>query len=124
MNIKLLRSEADYQAALAKIDAIFDAQPGTPKADELEVLILLVETYEDQHDPIDPPDPIDAIEFHLDRLGLTRRDLEPYIGSRGRVSEILNRKRPLTMTMIRRLHQGLGIPAETLLREYPLAVLE
>jgi HTH-type transcriptional regulator / antitoxin HigA len=99
---------------------IFDAQPGTPDGDLLEMLVILVEAYEEQHYPIAPPDPIEAIEFHRERLGVTRRDLEPYIGSRARVSEILNRRRPLTLAMIRRLQAGLGIPAEILLRPYPL----
>jgi HTH-type transcriptional regulator/antitoxin HigA len=87
----------------------------------LELLTLLVEAYEEQHYPITPPDPIEAIEFHVERLGLSRRDLEPYIGSRARVSEILNRRRPLTLAMIRKLQAGLGIPAATLLQTYPLA---
>ena len=102
---------------MAQIDAIFDAQPGTPEGDLLEVLTILVEAYEEEHYPITPPDPIEAIKFHMERMGLTRRDLEPYIGSRARVSEILNRRRPLTLAMIRRLQEGLGIPAETLLQE-------
>lgn len=120
MNLKPIRTESDYQEALAQIDVIFDAQPGTPDGDLLEILAILVEAYEEQHYPIAPPDPIEAIEFHCERLGLTRRDLEPYIGSRARVSEILNRRRPLTLAMIRRLQAGLGIPAEILLRPYPL----
>jgi HTH-type transcriptional regulator/antitoxin HigA len=115
MEIKPIRTETDYQETLARIDAIFDARPATPLGDALEVLTILVEVYEQEHYPIAPPDPIEAIEFHMERLGLTRRDLEPYIGSRARVSEILNRRRPLTLAMIRRLHDGLGIPAESLL---------
>jgi HTH-type transcriptional regulator/antitoxin HigA len=121
MDIKPIRTENDYDEVMAQIDAIFDAQPGTPEGDLLEVLTILVEAYEEEHYPITPPDPIEAIEFHMERLGLTRRDLEPYIGSRARVSEILNRRRSLTLAMIRRLQEGLGIPAETLLRQYPLA---
>ena len=120
MDIKPIRTEQDYDEALAKIDAIFDAQPGTPDGDLLEMLTILVEAYEEQHYPIAPPDPIEAIEFHVERLGLTRRDLEPYLGSRARVSEILNRRRPLTLAMIRKLQAGLGIPAATLLQTYPL----
>jgi HTH-type transcriptional regulator/antitoxin HigA len=120
MDIKPIRRENEYEEALAQIDAIFDAQPGTPEADLLEVLTILVEAYEEEHYPIAPPDPIEAIEFHMERLGLTRRDLEPYIGSRARVSEILNRRRPLTIAMIRRLQEGLGISAEVLLQRYPL----
>jgi HTH-type transcriptional regulator/antitoxin HigA len=120
MNIKPIRTEKDYEEALAQIDAIFDAKPGTPEGDRLEMLTLLVEAYEEKHYPITPPDPIEAIEFHAERLGLTRRDLEPFIGSRARVSEILNRRRPLTLAMIRKLQAGLGIPAATLLQTYPL----
>ncbi len=120
MDIKPVRTEKDYEEALAQIDALFDAQPGTPDGDLLEMLTLLVEAYEEQHYPIAPPDPIEAIEYHMERLGLTRRDLEPYIGSRARVSEILNRRRPLTLTMIRNLQAGLRIPAETLLQSYSL----
>lgn len=121
MDIKPIRTEKDYEEALAQIDAIFDAQPGTPEGDLLEVLTILVEAYEEEHYPIAPPDPIDAIEFHMERLRLSRRDLEPYIGSRARVSEILNRRRPLTLAMIRKLQAGLGIPTATLLQTYPLA---
>ena len=120
MEIKPIRTETEYEEALAQIDAIFDAQFGTPEGDLLELLTILVEAYEEEHYPISPPDPIEAIEFHMERLGLTRRDLEKYIGSRGRVSEILNRRRPLTLDMIRRLQKGLGIPAEILLQQYPL----
>jgi HTH-type transcriptional regulator/antitoxin HigA len=120
MDIKPIRTESDYEAALAQIDARFDAPPGTADGDLVEMLTILVEAYEEQHYPIAPPDPIDAIKFHMQRLGLTRRDLEPYIGSRARVSEILNRRRPLTLTMIRRLQAGLGIPAGTLLQSYSL----
>ena len=120
MDIKPIRTENAYEQALALIDAIFDAQPGTPEGDLLEVLTILVEAYEEHQYPIAPPDPIEAIEFHMERLGLTRRALEPYIGSRARVSEILNRRRPLTLAMIRRLQEGLKIPAPTLLQQYPL----
>jgi HTH-type transcriptional regulator/antitoxin HigA len=120
MDIKPIRTENEYEEALAQIDAIFDSQPGTPEGDLLEVLTILVEAYEEEHYPIAPPDPIEAIEFHMERLGLTRRDLESYIGSRARVSEILNHRRPLTIAMIRRLQDGLGISAEVLLKRYPL----
>jgi HTH-type transcriptional regulator / antitoxin HigA len=97
-----------------------DAAPGTPAHDRLEVLSILVEAYEAEHHPIPLPDPIGAIEFHMERLGLTRKDLTPYIGSRGRVSEIMNRKRPLTLRMIRNLEEALGIPAEILVQHYDL----
>ena len=88
MDIKPIRTEADYDDMLRKIEALFEAEPETPEGDELEVLVTLVEAYEEKHYEIPPPDPIDAIEYHMERLGLSRRDLEPYIGSRARVSEI------------------------------------
>lgn len=91
------------------------AEQDTPAGDKLDVLIALVEAYEERHHPIEPPDPIEAILFRMDQMGLNRKDLEPYLGSRGRVSEVLTRKRPLTLTMIRRLWQGLHIPLESLI---------
>ena len=121
MDIKLIRSEADYDAALQEVEDLFEIEPGTAEADRLEILVLLVEAYEAQHHRIPPPDPIEAIEYEMERLGLSRRDLEPYIGSRFRVSEILNRRRPLTLPMIRRLAEGLRIPSEVLIKPYPLA---
>jgi HTH-type transcriptional regulator/antitoxin HigA len=120
MEIKPILSEQDYSDALQVIEDLFDAQPGTPDSDRLEVLVTLVEAYETRHYAIPLPDPIAAIEYHLQRLGLTRKDLEPLIGSRGRVSEVLNRRRPLTVRMIRNLSAGLGISAEALIQEYPL----
>jgi HTH-type transcriptional regulator/antitoxin HigA len=121
MEIKPIRTEDDYQAALAEIERLFEAEPGTPEGDQLEVWVTLVEAYEDVHYAIPLPDPIEAIEYHMERLGLQRRNLEPYLGSRSRVSEILNRKRPLTLQMIRRLSSGLGISLEVLAQKYPLA---
>jgi HTH-type transcriptional regulator/antitoxin HigA len=121
MDIKPIRTEEDYEAALAKIEEIFDAGPGTPEADLLDVLVVLVEAYEEEHYPIGLPDPVEAIKYHMDRLRLSRKDLENFIGSKSRVSEILNRRRTLTIDMIRRLHEGLGISAEILLQKYPLA---
>lgn len=118
MEIKPIKNEADYQAALAEIEQLFDALPDTPEGDRLEVLTTLVEVYEDKHYNLPMPDPIEAILYHLESRGLSRRDLETYIGSRARVSEVLNRKRPLTMEMIRNLHKGLGIPAEVLIQPY------
>ena len=118
MEIKPIKNEVDYQAALKEIELLFDAAPDTPEGDRLEVLTTLVEVYEERHYTIPPPDPIEAILYHMESRGLTRRDLEPYIGSRARVSEVLNRKRPLTMEMIRNLHKGLGIPAEILIQPY------
>jgi HTH-type transcriptional regulator/antitoxin HigA len=120
MDVRPIRTEEDYEAALLELDRLIDAKQGTPDYDRLEVLSILVESYETDHHPVPLPDPIAAIEFHMDRLGLSRSDLEPYIGSRGRVSEILNRKRPLTLRMIRNLEAGLGIPAAILVQDYPL----
>ncbi len=120
MTIKPIRTEDDYDAALKELDRLIDARPGTPEYDQLEVLSILIEAYETEHYPIPLPAPIAAIEFHMERLGLTRKDLEPYIGSRARVSEILNRKRHLTLNMIRNLEKGLGIPAGVLIQEYEL----
>lgn len=116
MNVKPIRVEADYDAALAEVEQLMDAKPGTRRGDRLDVLVTLIEAYEERHWRIDPPDPIDAIKLRMEQRGLTRRDLEKVLGSRGRVSEILNRRRPLTLEMIRRLHRELGIPAESLIR--------
>ena len=118
MNIRPIKTEADYQAALEEIERLFDATPNSPEGDRLQVLTTLVEAYEEQHYPIPAPDPIEAVLYHMESRGLTRRDLEPYIGNRARVSEILNRKRPLTLRMIQRLHSQLGVAAEVLLRPY------
>lgn len=118
MEIKPIKNEADYQEALDEIELLFDAAPDTTEGDRLEVLTTLVEAYEEKHYNISMPDPVEAILYHMESRGLTRRDLEPYIGSRARVSEVLNRKRPLTMEMIRNLHKGLGIPAEILIQPY------
>ena len=116
MKAKLLKTEADYAAALAYIETLMNAAPGSPEEDELSLFTLLVEQYEREHYPIDPPDPIDAILFRMDQEGLTRADLVPYIGSQSKVSEVLRRKRPLSITMIRNLHEGLRIPAATLIQ--------
>jgi HTH-type transcriptional regulator/antitoxin HigA len=118
MEIRPIKTEADYEAALEEIERLFDARPDTPEGDRLEVLVTLVEAYEEKHHAIPLPDPIEAIQYYMESRGLTRRDLEAYIGSRGRVSEILNRKRPLSIEMIQRLHAGLGIPAEVLIQPY------
>lgn len=119
MEIRPIKSDADYQVVLEEIEGLFDAAPDTPEGDRLEVLVILVEAYEEKHYNIPKPDPIEAILYHMESRGLTRRDIQPYIGSRARVSEVLNRKRPLTMEMIRNLHKGLGIPAEVLIQPYP-----
>jgi HTH-type transcriptional regulator/antitoxin HigA len=120
MEIKPIKSAADHRRALKEIEAIFDAVPGTPAGDRLEVLATLVEVYEAAHHQVEPPDPIEAILYHLESRGLARSVLEPCIGSRARVSEILNRRRHLTIEMIRKLHKALGIPAEVLIRPYRL----
>lgn len=120
MEIKPIRTDQDYETALAEIERIFDALPGTQDGDRLDVLLTLVEAYEQRHFALPLPDPIEAIIYHMDRLGLTRKDLEPEIGSRARVSEILNRRRPLTIRMIRNLSARLGISPQALLQEYPL----
>ena len=116
MDIKPIRTEADYEAALKEVERLWGAEPGTPDGDRFEVLFTLVESYEDQRYPILPPDPIEAIKYYMDSRGLDRQDLELYIGPSGRVSEVLNRKRPLTLGMIRKLNAGLGIPAEILIQ--------
>ena len=121
MNIKPIKTNSDYEAALKEIEKLFDAEPGTPDGDYLEVLSTLVEAYEDEHYSIPLPDPIEMIFYTMDSRGLTRADLEPYIGSRARVSEVLNRKRPLSLSMIQRLNNGLGIPAEALIAPYKIS---
>jgi HTH-type transcriptional regulator/antitoxin HigA len=118
MNVKPIKNERDYRRAMKKIDALMDARANTPAGDLLDVLATLAEAWEEKHYPIDAPDPIAAIQFAMEQRGLSRRDLEAYIGSRARVAEILNRKRSLTLPMIRKLHAALGIPAEVLIREH------
>jgi HTH-type transcriptional regulator/antitoxin HigA len=116
MEVKPIKNESDYDSALAEIARLMDERKNTAQGDRLDVLVTLVEAYEEKHWRIDPPDPIDAITLRMQQRGLTRRDLEKVLGSRSRVSEILNRKRPLTVEMIRRLHRRLGIPAESLIK--------
>lgn len=115
MNIKPIRNDADLRAALARLDTLWGAARDTPEGDELDVLVLLVEKFEDEHYPIGPSDPVEAIKFRMEQQGLTPRDLEPFIGSSGRVSEVLNRKRRLSLGMVKRLHEGLNIPYESLM---------
>ena len=117
MEPRVLKREADYEAALAYVETLMDAAPGSPEEEELEVFALLVDTYEQTHYPIDLPDPIEAIKFRMEQQDLLQKDLVRYIGSQSKVSEVLNRRRPLSLTMIRALHEGLGIPAEVLLQE-------
>lgn len=116
MDIKPIKTKADYQAALKEIETLMDAKPRTSRGDRLEVLVTLVEAYEAKHYPLDLPDPIEAIKYAMESKGLTVKDLEPMIGRSNRVYEILNRKRPLTLKMIQELHRQLGIPAESLVR--------
>jgi HTH-type transcriptional regulator / antitoxin HigA len=116
MNIKPIKTKADYQAVLKEIETLMDAKSRTPKGDRLEVLVTLVEAYEAKHYPLDLPDPVEAIKYTMESKGLTVKDLEPMIGRSNRVYEILNRKRPLTLKMIWALHRKLGIPAESLVR--------
>jgi HTH-type transcriptional regulator/antitoxin HigA len=114
MQIRPIRTESDHDAALARIDDLMSAKLGTPEGDELDVLVTLVDAYESKHFPMDPPDPLMAIQFRMEQQGLTRKDLEPMIGSRARVSEVLTGKRRLTLPMIRRVRDGLGISADVL----------
>ncbi len=116
VDIRPIKTEQDYDAALAEIEALWGAEPDTPEGDKLDVLITLVEAYEARQHPIAPPDPVEAILFRIEQAGLNRKDLEPYIGHSGRVSEVLNRKRPLTLEMIRKLWKGLHIPLESLIQ--------
>lgn len=119
MEIRPIHTEADYQAVLQEVSALMNQDPdaGTPDGDRLDVLATLVQAYEAKHYPIAPPDPIEAIKFRMEQGGLSIKDLEPLIGRSNRVYEVLGRTRPLTLPMIRRLHKGLGIPAEVLISE-------
>ena len=120
MDIKPIRTETEYDAALKEIQRLWGSPYGTPPGDKLDVLVTLVEAYEEQHYPVPPPDPIEAIVHHMESQGLSHQDLEPYLGSRARVEEILSRKRPLSLDMIRRLQGGLGISADVLVQPYEL----
>ena len=117
MHIRPIKTEQDYEAAMAEIEALWGAPEDSAEGDRLDVLLTLVEAYEARHHPIDPPDPVEAILFRLEQAGLERKDLEPYIGSSGRVSEVLNHKRPLSLNMIRKLWKGLNIPLESLIND-------
>lgn len=118
MEIRPVKTESDYEAALEEIDQLWGSPEGTAQGDRLDVLLILVESYESKHHPIDPPDPIEAIKFRMEQMNLTRRDIEPLIGSRGRVSEVFNRRRSLSLPMIRRLHNTLHIPLESLIQKF------
>lgn len=119
MEIKPIKSDADYRAALQEIEMLMMAEPDSPQGEKLDVLVTLVEAYEAKHFPLDLPDPVAAIKFEMERKSLTIKDLEPMIGKSNRVYEILNHKRSLTLSMIWRLHEGLGIPAESLIKPPP-----
>ena len=115
-DVRPIRSAIDYEAALAEVALLWGAKTGTPKGDRLDVIATLIDAYEAEHFPLDPPDPIEAIKFRMEQQGLTRRDLEGIVGTRTRIAEVLNRKRGLSIDMIRRLHEKLGISAEVLIR--------
>src|SRR3972149_99053 len=119
MEIKPIRSEADYQTALKEIEKLIESLPGTPEGDRMDVLVTLVEAYEAKHFPIpEPDDPVEVLEYYMESRGLSRSDLIAYLGSKERVSEVLNRKRGLSLQMIQRLHAGLGIPADLLVGKH------
>jgi len=120
MKLQPIRTKSDYAAALSEVERLWDAPEKSPEAEQLEVLSLLIEDYERRHFPIDSPDPIDFLLNVMEWRGLSRKDLEPYIGSRARVAEVLNRVRPLSLEMIRRLASGLKLPADVLIRGYEL----
>ena len=117
MTIKPIRSDADLHAVFRHLESIYQAGEGTPQADERDVWVTLIEAYENKHYAFGPADPVEAIKFRMEQQGLSARDLEPYIGPSGRVSEVLNRKRPLSLRMIKQLHEGLRIPYESLLTD-------
>jgi HTH-type transcriptional regulator/antitoxin HigA len=114
--LKPIRTDADHEAALAELERLWGAKTGSPEGDRLDVLATLIDVYEARRYPMDPPDPIEAIRFRMEQQGITRKDLEPMIGTRARVAEVLNGKRSLSLGMIRRLHDQLGISADVLIR--------
>ena len=116
MDVTPIKTKRDYRRALLEIEGLMAAKRGTPGGDRLDILVTLVEAWEAKHYPLDLPDPVEAIKYHMEQQGLEPKDLVPYIGSRNRVYEVLNRKRPLTLKMVWRLHIGLGIPAESLIK--------
>ena len=118
MTLRLIKTKKDYQTALARLEVIFDAKPGTPQGDELEVLGILIDKYEQENYPIDFPDPIEAIKFRMEQLGYSQTDLANVVGLKSRASEILNKKRKLTLDMIRNLHDTLNIPTDVLIQIY------
>ena len=122
MEIAPIKTKRDYQRTLKEIEGLMTAKRDTPEGDRLDVLVTLVEAWEARHYPLDLPDPVAAIRYHMEQNGLAPKDLAPYVGSRSRVYEVLNRKRPLSLKMIWRLHKGLGIPAESLIKVEPRAI--
>jgi HTH-type transcriptional regulator/antitoxin HigA len=116
--MKPIKTNKDYKLALARLESIFDAKPGTPEGDELEVLGILLANYEEEHFPIGFPDPIEALKFRMEQLGYSQNDLAQVVGLKSRASEILSRKRKLTLEMIRKLHESLGIPTDVLIQSY------
>jgi len=121
MKIRPIKNEKDYQEALKKLEKVFDAKPDTPEGDMAEILSLLIENYENQHYPIDPPDPIEAIKIRMEEMNMKQKDLVGIIGAKSKVSEVLNRKRKLTVDMIRKLTKSLNLSASLLINEYKLA---
>lgn len=120
IKIKPIKTEADYEVALKRADDLMDAEANTPDGDELDIIVTLIEAYESKHHAINSPNPVEAILFRMDQYGLKDKDLVPFIGQSGRVSEVLNYKRKLTLPMIRKLHIGLNIPTESLVQDYKL----
>lgn len=118
MSIKPIKTKKDYQSAMERLELIFDAKPGTPQGDELEILGILIDNYEKKHSPIDYPDPIEAIKFRMEQMGYSQNDLANIIGRKSRASEILNKKRKLTLEMVRQLHERLNIPTDVLIQNY------
>lgn len=116
MNIRPIKTNADYEEALAEVRRLWDAAPGSDDADKLEILAMLIHHHEREREPLPPPDPIEAIKFRMEQQGLSRKDLLPILGTTGRTSEVLSRRRPLTLNMIRKLHAALGIPLESLVQ--------
>ena len=121
MDIQPIKNEKDYSKALAEIEMLWGSEEGTERGDKLDILLVLAEDYENKHHQISPPDPIEAIKFRMEQMNLTRKDLEPFIGGRGRVSEIMNYRRALSINMIRNLHSNLSIPLESLINEVKLS---
>jgi HTH-type transcriptional regulator/antitoxin HigA len=120
MDIQPIKNEKDYDKTLAEIEMLWGADEGTEKGDKLDILLVLVEDYEEKYHQISPPDPVEAIKFRMEQMNLTRKDLEPFIGGRGRVSEVLNHRRGLSLNMIRNLHSNLSIPLESLINDVKL----